>query len=385
MIKRLLIIHTYYQKPGGEDVVFNQEVDLLRKYGHEVQKLEFYNEELSKLNNWEKAVVAVWNNRSYQRVREQIRLFRPDLVHIHNTFPLASPAIIKAIKNERVPVVMTLHNYRLMCLNALLFRDGRVCESCIGKLPVSGIVHKCYRGRMESSVVALMLATHRLSGTWADVDSFITLSQFARKKFIRSGMPAEKIMVKPNFVHPDPGIGQGGGRYAIYVGRLSKEKGIRTLLEAWKYLENVPLKIIGEGPLSEEVKQRTVRSRNVEWIGQQPRNKVLDFIGGASVLIFPSEWYETFPMVIIESLAKGTPIIAANLGSAAEIIKHHSTGLLFKAGDASDLVEKVEWCWKHPDYIESMRQNARLEFETKYSAEINYEILIGIYRKVLGL
>lgn len=381
---KLLLIHTHYQKLGGEDIVFSQEAELLQRQGHELKKLTFSNCDLNHFSKWRQATITIWNRNAYYRVREIIRTFIPDIVHVHNTFPLASPAIIDAIKDEGVPLVMTLHNFRLMCLNGLLFRERRVCEDCVGRLPVPGVIHRCYRGRSGSSVVAIMLMLHRLLGTWKKIDCYVALSQFAREKFIQSGISANKIVVKPNFLYPDPGAGKGEGRYAIFVGRLSVEKGVRTLLDAWVQLDNIPLKIIGEGPLEEELERNTIQSMNVEWLGQRPRNEVLELIGGASFLVFSSELYENFPMVLVEAFAKGTPVIAANIGSTAEIVESNRTGLFFNRGDASDLAKKVRWAWEHVDRLETMRRLARLEFEKKYSAEINYHILLRVYQKAMG-
>lgn len=379
----VLLIHTHYQKLGGEDVVFSQEADLLERYGHQVFRLKFSNSELNNYPKWKQAAVTIWNTDAYHRVRDAIQLFRPQLVHVHNTFPLASPAVIEAIKDEGLPVMMTLHNFRLICLNALLFRQGRFCEDCVGRLPIPGIFHKCYRGRAESSVVAGMLAYHRWRGTWKEIDRYIALTPFTREKFIQAGFPDAKIDLKPNFVYPDPSIGDGKGRYVLYVGRLSVEKGIRTLLKAWQYLEGIPLKIIGKGPLEKEVQDSINRLPLITWMGHLDRTKVLDLIGGASFVVFPSECYEGMPMVLLESLAKGTPIIASDVGSIRNIIEPPRTGKLFKVGDVTDLVEKVESLWKQPDELKQMRFEARREYLTKYTAEKNYELLQEIYQKTI--
>jgi glycosyltransferase involved in cell wall biosynthesis len=381
-----LSLHTFYQQAGGEDAVFRGEVVLLQERGHEVLELTFDNRDLENLPPWRQAGLTLWNQEAYRRVREAIREHRPDLLHVHNTFPLASPAVIHAAKAERVPVVMTLHNYRLLCVNALFFRRGRVCEDCLGGLPWHGVFHGCYRdSRPASAVVAAMLTLHRALGTWNMVDRFIALTEFARQKFIEGGFPPEKISVKPNFVHPDPGPGEGRGGYALFVGRLSPEKGLGTLLMAWERLGGkAPLKIVGDGPLAPEVQEAQKRIPGVEWLGRKAPEEVYALMGEASFLVFPSEWYEGFPKVLAEAFAKGLPVLASALGSQGSIVDHGRTGLHFRPGDPEDLAAKVEWLLAHPNELARMRKEARAEYEAKYTAEQNYAQLIAIYHEVLS-
>jgi glycosyltransferase involved in cell wall biosynthesis len=382
---RILKLHTYYQQPGGEDASFGAEVALLRDKGHTVVPLTFHNKQLEDVPLLWRAAVTLWNREAYARVREAIRLHRPDILHVHNTFPLASPAVIHAAKAERVPVVMTLHNYRLLCVNALFFRRGRVCEDCLGRIPWRGVLHGCYRdSRPASAVVAAMLTLHRALGTWNMVDRFIALTEFARQKFIEGGFPPEKISVKPNFVHPDPGPGEGRGGYALFVGRLSPEKGLGTLLMAWERLGGkVPLKIAGDGPLAPEVQEAEKRIPGVEWLGRKAPEEVYALMGEAAFLVFPSEWYETFGRVAIEAFAKGTPVLAAHIGAVGEVTEDGRTGLHFRPRDPEDLAAKVEWLLAHPNELARMRKEARAEYEAKYTAEENYRQLMAIYQAVL--
>lgn len=383
---RILAHHTHYQQRGGEDESFSAEVAILRQRGHHVVDLAFHNQELDRMPPWRQGLVTLWNQEAYRRVREAVRQHRPDLVHVHNTFPLASPAVVHAAKAEGVPVVMTLHNYRLLCVNALLFREGRVCEACLGRLPWRGVVRECYRGSpLASGVVAAMLTTHRALGTWArGVDVYIALTEFARRKFMEGGLPAEKIVVKPNFVHPDPGAGEGRGGYALFVGRLSPEKGVRTLLQAWVRLQGkVPLKVVGDGPLAGEVRQAVKSLAGMEWLGRRNPDEVYALMRDAAFLVFPSEWYETFGRVAIEAFASGTPVLAANIGAVAEVTDHGRTGLLFRPGDPEDLASKVEWLLTHPGELARMRREARAEYEAKYTAERNYQLLMEIYGQAL--
>ncbi len=382
---RILKLHTHYQQPGGEDSSFAAEVALLQERGHLVRPLVFHNKDLEGLPPWRQAGLTLWNREAYRRVREAIREHRPDLLHVHNTFPLASPAVVHAAKAEGVPVVMTLHNFRLLCVNALFFRQGRVCEECLGGLPWRGVLHGCYReSRPASAVVAGMLTLHRALGTWNLVDRFIALTAFAREKFLQAGFPPEKVVVKPNFVHPDPGPGEGRGGYALFVGRLSPEKGVFTLLEAWKRLGGrVLLKVVGDGPLMPEVARLAQEVPGVEVLGRKGPDEVYALMGEASFLVFSSEWYEGFPRVLVEAFAKGLPLLASALGSHGSIVDHGRTGLHFRPGDPEDLAAQVEWLLTHPVELAQMRKEARAEYEAKYTAERNYERLMAIYQGVL--
>lgn len=380
---KVLLVHNKYQQPGGEDEVFADEANLLKSYGHQVLRYSVHNDRVVDMNPLALAGATLYNPSSHRELRSLVRQERPQIVHFHNTFPLVSPAGYYAVKAEGVPVVQTLHNYRLLCPNALFFRDGHVCEDCQGKfVPWPGVLHACYRGnRMASGAVAAMLTTHRMLRTWTQkVDIYVSLTEFAREKFVEGGVPAEKIMVKPNFVYPDPGSGEGGGGYALFVGRLSPEKGIGTLLAAWQRLgEGIPLKIVGDGPLADLVARTAERLPQVEWMGRRPLEEVYELMGKASIVVFPSEWYETFGRVAIEAFAKGAVVIAANIGAIAELVDHGRTGLHFRPGDPVDLAAQVEWVSAHPMDSASMRREARAEFEAKYTAERNYEMLMEIY------
>ena len=383
---RAFILHTHYQQPGGEDSVFAAEAALLREMGLEALAYTLHNRVLEGMPKVKAALYTLWNPGVHQDLRRTIVEFRPQVVHLHNTFPLASPAVVHAAKAEGVPVVMTLHNYRLLCVNALFFREGRVCEDCLGRLPWPGVAYACYRGsRAASGVVATMLSVHRALGTWTRmVDVYIALTEFARRKFIEGGLPAEKIVVKPNFVYPDPGVGGGEGGYALFVGRLSSEKGVRTLLTAWEgFGARVPLKVVGDGPLSSEVSEAARGLEGVEYLGRRSRDQVLALMKQAAFLVFPSEWYEGFPMTIAEAYATGLPVIASDLGAMASLVDHGRTGLHFRPGDPEDLAAKVEWLITHPAELARMRKEARAEYEAKYTAERNYRMLMEIYERAI--
>jgi glycosyltransferase involved in cell wall biosynthesis len=380
---KILMLHNRYQIPGGEDQSTAAEVSLLRDYGHEVELLEEDNRRIEQLGGARTALRAVWSRESYRRIDQKLRGARFDILHVQNFFPLWSPSVYYAAARNHVPVVQTLHNYRLLCVNSLLFRDQHVCEECLGRLPWRGVVHGCYRGsRGGSAVVAGMVGAHRLAGTWRRrVTTYIAVSESAREKFIAGGLPAEKIVVKPNFIHPAPAVGAGGGGYALYVGRLSPEKGIATLLEAWQGTRNaIPLKVVGEGPLAELVAAAGRARRGVEYLGSRTLEEVLELMRRAEFLVFPSEWHETMGRTIMEAFAVGTPVVAARIGPPASMVVAGENGFLFTPGNAAELRERVEWCSSNLAALQGLRSNAQRAFEARYTGEANVEILLAIYR-----
>jgi glycosyltransferase involved in cell wall biosynthesis len=384
---RILTLHNRYRFRGGEDESTESEIELLRERGHEIRTVFADNQSLSDEAAWKAGLSAVWNHASYRNTRRTIRDFRPDLVKVHNFFPLLSPSVHYAAQAEGVPVVQALHNYRLLCPGANFSRNGSVCEQCSSKpLAWPGILHGCYRSsRTATAAAAAMSAAHRLAGTWRErVQAFIAPSEFARHKFEEAGFPGEKLVVKPNFLVRDPGRGSGGQHFALFVGRLSPEKGIGTLLDAWQEAgKRLSLRIVGDGPLAGMVRQRAHRLPNVHVLGPRPIENVYELMGEAAFLVLPSECFETFGRVAVEAFAKGTPVVASNLGAMAEVVDDGRTGLLFRAGDAADLAAKVEWMASHPAEVRRMREEARAEFLAKYTAERNYRALMEIYERAI--
>jgi len=384
---KILIVHNFYQQPGGEDDCFRDEASLLEDRGHTVIRYTQHNDAFASMNPLRAAQVTFWNRRVRSELRALIRRERPDVAHFHNTFPLISPAAYYAARAEGLPVVQTLHNYRLLCPSAVFFREGQVCELCARRqLKWPGVRYACYRqSRLATAVVALMLWLHHYAGTWQRaVDRYIVLTEFARQKFVANGLPAGKIAIKPNFVHPAPAAGDGSGGYALFIGRLSPEKGIETMLEAWQaHSPGLPLKLIGDGPLRERVQQATAQHPAITWLGRQPKEQVYSWLQHATCLVFPSLCYEGMPRVIIEAFATGTPVIASNLGAAAEMIQDGETGLHFRAGDAHDLAVKAAQVFEQPGDRRQMGKAARAEFEANYTAERNYEQLMAIYEPLV--
>ena len=383
---KILLVHNFYQQPGGEDEVFRTEYDLLRTSDHDVHQFTLHNDACVDMTRLELARATVWNAKAAAEIRALVEDHHFDIVHFHNTFPLVSPAAYSAARSEGAAIVQTLHNFRLLCPNGLFFRDGKPCEECVGKTPPwPAVAHGCYRGdRAATAVVAATLTIHRMRRTWHDdIDALIATTNFAREKFLKAGLPEHKLTVKPNFLHPEPEVGTGDGNYAIFVGRLSHEKGVRPLLDAWLNHEMpIPLKIIGDGPCADEVED-AVKQGKCEWLGRRPLSEVYEHIGRATALIFPSECYETFGRVAIEAFAKGTPVIASNHGAPADVVAHDRTGLLFTPGDAADLAKQVNALVSDPNRLKLMREVCRMEFEAMYTGRRALEQLMSIYQRAL--
>jgi glycosyltransferase involved in cell wall biosynthesis len=383
---KILIVHNKYQQSGGEDAVFAAETALLRGNGHTVIEYLDDNQRIPKIWNASLAVQVVWSRGSYKKILQIIKDEQPEIAHFHNTFPLISPSAYYACRKENIPVVQSLHNYRLVCPNALFFRDNHPCEDCLGKtIPWPGVWHCCYHhSSSQSAAVASMIAIHRLIGTWhSRVDTYIALTEFARRKFIQGGLPAEKIVIKSNFVDPDPGPKARQGDFAIFVGRLSPEKGIDTLMEAWKRRGIVPIKVIGDGPMRQFLEHAAKTNNLVDYLGRLSHHELFTVLKNSRFLIFPSVCYEGLPNIILEAFATGSPVVAANLGAASEIVQNKITGIHFRFGDPSDLIEKVNWAWEHPDEMAEMGKNARLEYEEKYTADKNYQVLTDVYQRTI--
>jgi len=324
---KILVVHNLYQQPGGEDIVLTSEKGLLKARGHDVVEYVRHNDDIARYGLWRKATLAartVWAWDSYNEIKALLARERPDVAHFHNTFPLISPAAYYACQDRGVPVVQTLHNYRLLCPSGTFFRRGRICEECLDHSLCRAALHGCYRSsRAATTTMAVMLAFHRWLGTWTRaVACYIALTEFARTKFIESGLPAEKIVVKPNFVHPDPcpdaGNASTGPEYAIFIGRLSEEKGARTLVEAWMHLNGgVPLLIAGDGPLKPPIEQQVARLSlsSVSLVGRVAHEQVARLLRAARFLVAPTGCYETFGLAAVEAFACGVPVLAPRFGA----------------------------------------------------------------------
>ena len=379
---RILQIHNYYQQEGGEDAVLANEKALLEEAGHEVIQHLCHNDEIqSTYAKVRSALEIAYSARQRKRLSRLLHDVRPDIVHVHNFFPLFTPSIFDACRQAALPSVMTLHNYRLICPGALLMRDGHICEDCLQGSAYRAIWHRCYRESMAGTfAVSRMVEYHRRRHTWRDkVSAFIALTRFARTKYIQGGLPANRIHVKPNFIRPPAapdGKCEGKRRGVLYVGRLSHEKGLTTLLEAWKDM-SAPLRIAGDGPLKEIVS--ACASPQVEYLGVLTRTEVSREMRRASALVMPSEWYEGFPMVLVEAMAHGLPVIGSNIGAMAEVIQDGVTGLHFEVGDVQSLRDAVSRLLNDESVLRKMSEASVREYRMKYSPEVNLDQLMGIY------
>lgn len=379
----ILILHNQYQHRGGEDVVVEAEAALLRGAGHEVTVATVKNDEITGITAMMKTFArAPYDADRAAWARNLANEAKADVVHVHNFFPMLTPAVHHGAASAGAAVVQTLHNYRLLCASAMFLRDGKICEKCLDGSKAWGIVHRCYRNSLPGSLaLARMQWRAERDLSWnKDVHQFIALTEFARSKFIAGGLEAERISVKPNF-KASLGINSGLARSgALFVGRLSPEKGVRTLLEAWKSLPQVPLTIVGDGPERQEL--QALAPSNVRFTGAIPGDRVQEHMANAAFLIVPSVWYEGFPMTIVEAYSMGLPVIASRLGSLSEVVEEGSTGHLFNMGDAGDLVRAIHDI-SNESKLARMSSSASVAFSEKYSAEINLELLQNIYRKAL--
>ena len=381
---RVMMVHNAYRQAGGEDGVVAAELALLRSHGHEVHELRRHNAELASMGALAAAGQAVWSVSSKAQARELIDVTRPDVVHVHNTFSLISPSVYWACAQAGVPVVQTLHNFRIACPQAMLLREGKVCEECIGRMPWPAVVHGCNPGSRGRTLAMLgMIGVHRAIGTWQHkVTRYIALNEFCRDKFIQAGLPAHKIVVKPNFVAAGP-VPRGPRSGVLFVGRLAPEKGIEVLGEAWRTLVHrapaLALRVAGSGP--EE--RRLHMHHGVTMLGALGQAEVRTEMQRAQVLVLPSIWYENFPLTLVEAYAAGLPVIASRIGALAELVEHGETGLLFEPGDARGLADALEWACRNPAAMLAMGANARALYEARYTPDINYAQTLAVYRSAI--
>lgn len=383
----ILLVHNRYRESGGEDAVYEAEASLLEANGHRVLRYERHNDELANASRLGMAADAIWNRRVHSEVEKLLERERPNIVHVHNIQAVISPAVHHAAHRSGAAVVQTLHNFRLLCPGGLFLRDGAPCEACLGAaVPWRAVAHACYRNdRAASAVVAGVLVAHRALGTWhRQVDALVALSEFARDRFVAGGLPADRLHVKGGFVDPDPGVGSHAGDEWLYVGRLSPEKGIGMLLEAWRRLERpARLAIAGDGPMAPAVRAAAAADPHIEWLGALPREQVLERMKAARALVLPSVCYENFPTVLAEAYATGLPVVASDIGSLRELVEEGVTGRRFEAGDAGALAAVVQALDGGPVLAELGRR-ARTAWLERYTAAAAYARLLEIYRSALS-
>jgi glycosyltransferase involved in cell wall biosynthesis len=390
-VKRVLVVHNNYRRnaPSGENAAFEQEVELLRGAGLDVATYERCNDEVSE-NDTRASLLTALNMRHSERTLRELRrviaAHRPTIAHFHNTFPLLSASGYQACREAGVPVVQTLHNYRLICTASTLWRDGYPCHLCTPRNYGNAVLHSCYRSRVASLFVGRMLRRNWIEGVYThSVDHYIALTDFAANLFAKAGIAREKISLKPNFlkVAPQPGSGEGG--YVAYVGKLAVEKGLHTLLRAWTGLGHVPLKVVGTGPLERELREfASAQGLGVDFLGMCSRERSIEIMREAAFIVVPSEWYEGFPLVVAEAYACGTPIVASRIGGLPEMVREGVTGSLFEPKDPSSLAGAVDALWSRRGDLKPMRRACRAHFDSELTAGKNLSVLLDIYERTLA-
>lgn len=384
---RILIVHNKYVHRGGEDTAVAAEYSLLLQKRHEVEVLYFDNAETASINKLRLGVEAIYNRGSAQKIHHAIESFKPDVIHVHNLFYRASPSVFFAAKKHGIPVVMTLHNYRLVCANGLLLRDHKPCEDCVPKtLPLDGIRHRCFQdSAVYSGMVTATTSTHRLLRTWnTKVNHYIALTEFARNIYLTSSLKlkAKSVSVLPNYV-TDNGVGEVEGRQGyLFVGRMVAEKGVIPLLEAFSLLPQQKLMLAGDGPLLASLQESYKTCPNIIFKGALNANEVQTLLKSSKALLVPSLWYEGLPYTVLEAFSTGTPVLASDIGSLKEMVQSGENGYLYPPNDAAGIksaIETFERTNTQPIY-----RNARRTYEINYSPEAHYTGLLQTFERAQG-
>ncbi len=384
---KILIIHNHYLERGGEDEVFRAEAKLLEERGHKVIRYEKSNEYIKKSTFFKRVFFILlklnFSREVYKEIKEIIRKEKPDIAHIHNIFFCITPSVYYALKEENVPVVQTLHNYRFFCINGIFFHKGKVCEKCKDKRFFYAVMGRCWK---NSFIISFLLAKliFKRNPFFKDIDSYIAISRFSRNKFIEFGLDEEKIYLKNNFLAIEPEDSKRDNNYALYLGRLVDYKGVNTLMRAFKINPSFNLKIIGDGPLTRDIRRFASLYSNIELLGRLDKDSVFEAIRNSSFIIFPSECYENMPVTIIESFVFSKPVIASNLGAAKELITNRVNGILFEPGDAEGLSENIFYLFSHYKERIEMGKNANRFFRERYDKEKSYHDLVDIYTKTIN-
>lgn len=385
---KILVIHNHYLERGGEDEVVAAEIELLKEHGHTVIVYEKSNKDIKKLPFFKKFFYVLkemsFSKTVYEEVKEIIKKEKPDIAHVHNIFLRITPSAYLALREENVPIVQTLHNFKFVCLNGTLFNNGKICEKCKNKRFFNGVIRKCFR---ESFILSCVMARilYKEDAFLRQIDSYIALSQFSMNKFIEFRLDKQRIFLKSNFLMTEPNIDIHDYDYGVFVGRLVDYKGIRTLMEAYKMNPSCNLKIVGVGPLEQEVSRVASTYKNMEWLGRLDKDSVFEVIKNSSFLVFPSEWYEMMGVVMLESFVLRKPVLASNLGAVKEYVLNGVNGILFEAGNAKDLAAKVLYLMSHERERIEMGKNAYKIYRKRFDKEKNYQDLIGIYTKIISL
>ncbi|QCS49041.1 glycosyltransferase [Picosynechococcus sp. PCC 11901] len=390
---RILIVHNRYRIRAGEDRVFEQESQLLRDADYDVRTWTVDNQDISEGSLWDKISLGlntIWSRWAYHEALKIIQDFHPDIVHVHNFLPLLSPSIFYACRKAGVPVVQTIHNYRLGCPAATFFREGAICELCLEKNLLQSLLYRCYRQSfIQTLTVAAMLQIHRWLGTWTrTVDAYIALTPFMRDKLIQMEIPAKKIYIKPNFIDDIPKIQHEAkfGEYYLFVGRLSPEKGIHILLEAYqKSNSSYPLVIIGSGELQATVEAAVKANPKIRYLGQQPKEQVKEYMQRAIALIFPSIWYEGFPLTILEAYSQSLPVVCSDIGSVSYAIEDGVTGFTYPAGNEEALKQVLASIEANPENWLGLKNKVLDSLDDIYFSKKNVHYLLRIYQELIDV
>lgn len=385
---RILLVHNAYLQRGGEDAVYEAERDLLRQNGHEVHEYRVDNEGVDRMSQLALASAAIFGRTARRRIAELVKEHEIEIAHFHNTQPQISPASFRAARRAGAAVVHTLHNYRIACPSATLFRDGQPCEDCVGRtFATPAIRNRCYRNsRAASAVVALGTGLHRVLGTWRrDVDRYVALTEFQREVLVRAGLPAERVTILPNFLATDPGRFADGGRNGIlFVGRLTEEKGVRTLLAALRHLpKNVSLRVVGSGPLGSEVAIAAAADPRLVAVGVRSTEQVHEEMRRAAVLAVPSLWYEGMPMTIVEAFSCGLPVVCSAIGGLPSLVEDGVNGRLVEAGDPRALADALLMVSGERALRGRLSAGARQSFLTRFTADAHHNRLLEVYGAAL--
>jgi glycosyltransferase involved in cell wall biosynthesis len=379
---RILILHSRYLSgpASGENAVVQDEVRLLSEAGHQVKVWEPSADSLRGFGLVKSGIQAVWSREAVDHISRMVREMRADIVHCHNLFPTLSPAVIRAAWTQGAAPVMTLHNYRLMCLPSTFLRDGEICEDCLGRTPWPGVVHRCYRDSLPgSTVLAVSLSLHRALGTFDRVALFLCVSEFVRRKYAQAGIPMERLTVKSNFAWPTARR-HGSGDYFLFVGRISSEKGLHTLLDAWRRTP-ARLLVVGDGPEADLL--RHIAPPNVEFVGMVPNEDVADFLLGARGLLMPSRSYEAQPRVILEAYAAGVPVIASRIGGIPDLVQEDTSGYLVEPDDVAGWTDAAERLLDDR-LVRRLGDGAYRLWNDRYSPRRALDALEDSYRRALS-
>ncbi len=386
---KILFVHDFYQQHGGEDACSQAERLLLESHGNEVILYTRNNSEIAGYNALGKLGLlfnAIYSTRTRSEITELVRKHRPRLAYIHNFFPLISPSLYHTLHSLRVPSVQVLHDFRFLCPNGWFYVNGQICERCKHGNYAHGVLRRCYRDSyVQSAAAAAVMAANRMAGGLKKINAYICVSEFLKRHFLDAGVPDDKLFVKPNFLDASKIVPNFvPGKYALYLGRLSHEKGIRTLLDAFERVPGVPLKIVGTGPCEAEVRTRLSQTNlsHVEFVGFKSGEEKWELLRNSSLVIVPSVWYEAFGQVVLEAYAAGKPVIASRIGALQELVDHNRTGLLFAPGVAEELAASVRFLARNPEQAQRFGRNGRKLVETKFGPELNFATLSQIFSQV---